>query len=130
MRCVDPGPGARPTHIVDGRALGLANAERKLLKWAVWNVARRPEGFLAPVLSGPDDTIRYDPGCMRPAHKAFEHAAEIWRCALDAAAPLRIDWRAGDAVIVDNRRMLHGRGAARAPDEHRRILERVLVASG
>lgn len=70
--------------------------------------------------------IRYDAGCMRPAHAAFQPAADFLDDAFGCCPLLQVEWAAGDGIVIDNWRCLHGR-AATDIDDSDRTLERVTV---
>lgn len=123
LACVHPGAGARPTLLVDMRAvIGLRPTLTDGLRRARWLVDARPR-FFANALAG---AFRFDAACMRPCDGHAETVADELRETLDAVAPLAMDWRPGDVLAIDNWRFVHGRGASRERDP-RRVLKRVLV---
>lgn len=130
LRCVSPGAAARETLLADTAALQLSAADWALLRRAVYVIddGRSPRRLRSiAVRTGPSrHDIRFDDGCMRPAHPSFAEAGRRFRDALDRNDPIRLVWKEGDAVIIDNRRCLHGRGPSDTPDNDR-ILERVTV---
>jgi hypothetical protein len=116
--------------------MSLSASERVELERAVWHVRSGFNSFLASaLLTGPDpsrDTtgnlrLRYDPGCMSVAAHAFAPAAEILRDAVDALKLTPIQWEPSLGVVIDNHRMLHGRGIPAVRDAGHRLLDRVLV---
>jgi L-asparagine oxygenase len=132
MRCVDPGAGKRPTTIVDSHNIPLLPSERALLHRAIFIVDgddnSRP--FLDSILSdrwGTSSAIRFDEGCMRPAHASFGLASALLKEAMRRRPVASIEWRMDDGVVIDNWRCLHARAISRRHDGDR-LLERVIVA--
>jgi alpha-ketoglutarate-dependent taurine dioxygenase len=127
LHCVNPGSGARPTLLLDTARWRLRAAESRLLTRGLWITAgARP--FLATVLSpifGGFD-IRYDVDCMRPAATSGEEAGALIRRKIRASHTAQVDWIPRMLLVIDNRRLLHSRGDADAPDMNRQ-LGRVLV---
>lgn len=63
---------------------------------------------------------------LRPeGHEAARRVYQLFRTATERAPPRPIRLRPGDALFIDNRRILHGRDAV--SPESRRFLERVWV---
>jgi alpha-ketoglutarate-dependent taurine dioxygenase len=62
---------------------------------------------------------------MRPV-KASSIAAKGLSTAIENAIPFDVAWDVGDILIIDNYRLLHGRGRSTVPDDDRKLI-RVLV---
>jgi len=120
--CENPSSGKRPTLLVDGSELALG-ADSTLFKHVPWLVYRTYRPFYASVLetSSGEIRVRLDEQCMRPTYKT--DLAERFKVFSDAAKRSVIDWTGGDLVIIDNWRMLHGRGPAIAADSDRLLLK-------
>ena len=58
---------------------------------------------------------------MRPAHKT--DLAERLKSFSEEAKRITIDWSEGDLLIIDNWRMLHGRGSAITIDSDRLLIK-------
>lgn len=94
----------------------------------VWKVSG-PTGYFPCSLTfwdGDDKGFRYDPLCMTP----MNHAAKAVSLRLDNSQfeSQEIIWDYGRAVIFDNWRVMHGRGASSADDVGRRKLIRILIS--
>jgi L-asparagine oxygenase len=127
LTCIDPGTGCRPTLLCDGGSWQLTSAERRSLAEGVWKVScTRP--FLCSILSGDDGhgRIRFDADCMIPMTREARLAQGIVAERLEGSGRVEINWVAHDLLVIDNRRILHARGAAQARDVSR-TLQRVLV---
>lgn len=103
--------------------------------WAYDLVTRRPEdppraavshgmflvhagrdSFHVPVLDG--DRWRYDPGCMTPCDERARHVDEYLAAQLACASTW--EWAdAGQALVIDNRAVLHARAAVADGDQDR-----------
>lgn len=80
--------------------------------------------FYATMLTYRQEFIRYDPGCMQPM--TLGASTLMKKLSGKRVEPIvRIDWRPGLAVIIDNWRLLHRRLDARGAQD--RVLLRVSV---
>jgi hypothetical protein len=125
-------PGARsnrPTLVVPLEDLPLDSGELARLRNSVWLVNGGRGRFLSPLLTQFRGAaqIRFDEGCMRPAHNRFVHDGEILKDAIAKAQPARMDWEAGWVLIMDNWQVLHARGTTAEAGDEDRVLERVEV---
>jgi len=120
---------ARPTTFVDSD--GLTNKTRLLQRLATvpWRVTWGDTAFDAPVLTAVSDAsrrFRYDPCCMTVRDRRhMDLAAELD----EELGQLRMTehfWKADSALIIDNWRVLHGRGPSLTADFDR-VLERIVV---
>ena len=69
------------------------------------------------------DGFRYDAGCMVPCDQRARDTAKLYAEG-ESSATIH-EWTSADELLlIDNRRVLHARDAL-APDDHRRVLERV-----
>jgi hypothetical protein len=134
MRCASAGSHKCPTVLADSQRLTLGGTERRDLERAVWKVKAGSRSFLASVvlrstLTPPSSPLRmrYDAGCMNIADAAFAPTAGKLVRWLNELPIDRIHWEPGLTIVVDNWRMLHGRGEG-ADDSGIRELQRVLVA--
>jgi hypothetical protein len=139
MRCVDPGRPQTPTILIDGRRLALHPKELRELERSVWRVRSGFSSFLASAVLRPvaipqsnaadELRLRYDPGCMTVADQSFVEGALILSEAVKKLEPRVVNWEPELALVIDNWRILHGRGTATAANAGARRLERILVAA-
>jgi alpha-ketoglutarate-dependent taurine dioxygenase len=129
MRCVDPGPGGRPTLLVDGARLPLGARQWRDIERAVWWVRSGARSFPASIMtrSHQGTLLRYDRGCMEPSVPEFARVGGVLESAIEASEHIRLTWKPNDVVVVDNWRILHARGAASRLDRGARRLQRILV---
>lgn len=109
--CVNPGDGNRPTNLLDSRMLDFSDADKKSLITSPFVIKNGRRSFFSTILSDDGSHLRFDEGCMKPA-------TANGRSAMDLFAPQRVAqwvtpfyWKPGIILILDNWRMLHGRGA-------------------
>jgi hypothetical protein len=77
---------------------------------------------LVPIRVG--NTIRFDPGCMRPVDRLGVRVFDLFRDSSDRA--FRYSWTKGETILlIDNRRVLHGRDEV--PADATRCLSRVMI---
>jgi alpha-ketoglutarate-dependent taurine dioxygenase len=125
LYCVEPGSGDRPTLLLDLAAMSVD--DRAILARELWVVRYTRQPYLTTVLdqSAKGSLFRYDPACMRPVEERGQSPVILTRV-LNEVRAVRIYWRHAMLLILDNHRLLHGRGAANVADPDRH-LRRVLV---
>jgi L-asparagine oxygenase len=128
--CEQPGRGSRRTLLIDSQAWTFSEREYHVLTQGVWKVA-----FLNPFLATVADSkgngiqLRFDLGCMRPYGRRALAAQEVIMSRLESSQDIEVEWHAGELLVLDNFRMLHARGPAKADDTDR-VLCRILVGGG
>ena len=123
LYCVRPGFTQQPTLLSDLWYTCTTETQRCLTQ-DIWLVYRNANPFLTRIAEKSLDAvrIRFDPECMRPAHRS-NSTSQI----MQQITPNReLIWQQRNLLIVDNHRMLHARGDSPMPDEDRLLL-RVLV---
>jgi alpha-ketoglutarate-dependent taurine dioxygenase len=138
LRCVEPGDEGRPTLVADAHELDLGRRQIREIRRAVWSVKTGLRSFLASALfSRADESavqkitqfgLRYDLGCMRPADPEFAEAATLLATSIRQLPRQSITWEPGLSLILDNWRVLHGRGDGAERDAGVRRLERIAVS--
>jgi len=127
LYCQHPGSGRRPTHLLDSSWL----IERLTLtdRPGSWVVRAGRPAFLAHVAErvGTRIVLRYDAECMFPSGRTSYLEQRQIDEFLKSAAATRIQWRPGDLPVIDNARVLHGRGSSVA-DDRDRVLKRAMIA--
>jgi hypothetical protein len=73
--------------------------------------------------------IRFDQGCMAPADRTGANALRLMAELVAESEPIRVEWRAARAVVIDNWRCLHGRGTMPDGGDPGRRLLRILLNS-
>ncbi|HYG63199.1 MAG TPA: TauD/TfdA family dioxygenase [Thermoanaerobaculia bacterium] len=128
LYCVRPGSGGRTTILLDAaKVFSRISCRRRLGTWVV-KAGRRP--FLCHALWGSppkDFGIRYDRECLFPRGPAAQAEDQLISDFISRSTPTKIVWTEKKLLVVDNLRMLHGRGEAN-DDDRDRWLKRVLVA--
>jgi L-asparagine oxygenase len=127
LYCIEPGRGERTTVLLDGAAIASRLPDvRRPGTWVV-KAGRRP--FLCDVFwrrAQNQVGIRYDRECLFPRGPAALVEEQLIRSFIDTSTPVTIEWARGQLLIIDNHRMLHGRGGSNN-DDRDRWLKRVLV---
>jgi hypothetical protein len=122
LACVSPGSGSRPTLLMDTRRLPLNEHQSSLLHSTPLRVTNGRNSFFTTILSKARLFVRFDPGCMTATTTDGGQALAVlarrnWPDHIET-----IDWESGTVLVIDNWRMLHGRGHADCPDSDRRLL--------
>lgn len=83
-------------------------------------VAASADSFLAPALRATH--LRFDPGCMSPGDPVARAVAEHLKEQSKGADVVTHEWTNPDEVLIlNNRRILHGRAAVKKGDEGREL---------
>lgn len=125
LGCVDPGASSTDTSLLDWPTLSFSSEEQRLLESAPVLVRTGRRSFYSTILSIKRAFIRYDPGCLEAVDDRGRAALRLVEDRLAAGASHRYRWRRGDVLIIDNWRVLHGRGPS-AVRSGRRIA-RILI---
>jgi hypothetical protein len=113
------------TTLLDWRTLGFSSEELRLLEDAPILVRTGRWSFYTAVLPPDRGFLRYDPGCLEAVDERGRAALKLLGDRLALGSPDAHEWRRGDILIIDNWRVLHGRG----PADHSsgRRLARILI---
>ena len=122
LACLCPGDANRPTLILDTARLSLNSSQRGLLHSAPLRITNGRNSFFSTILSKSRQFVRYDPGCMAATTlDGVESLAVLSRHKWQNDVE-NFHWKPGKVLIIDNWRILHGRGQACAPDQNRKLL--------
>ena len=125
LGCINPGSRSATTMLLDWRTLGFSQEELHLLESAPILVRSGRHSFYSTALSPDRAFLRYDPGCLEAVDERGRAALRVVEHRLARGSPDAHEWRLGDILIIDNWRVLHGRGAS-AHGSGRR-LARILI---
>lgn len=122
LACVSPGSGSRPTLLMDTRRLLLNEHQVSLLHSTPLRVTNGRNSFFSTILSKARPFVRFDPGCMTATTPDGGKALAIlarhnWPDYIET-----VYWESGTVVVIDNWRVLHGRGNASCADSDRKLL--------
>lgn len=126
LGCSNVGNGARKTKLLDFKSLSVSKLEIDLLHSTPFRIVNGRNSFYSSVLSTHRDFIRYDPGCMTPTSSSSNKVLEILSEERWGKEIKEIEWKAGNVLIIDNWRILHGRSVAPKKDVDR-LLHRILI---
>ena len=122
LACVFPGSGNRPTFLMDTKRLPLSEQQASMLRSTPLRVTNGRNSFFSTILSKSRSFVRYDPGCMAGITPTGGKTLDIlsrnnWRDDIE-----NIHWETGKVLVIDNWRVLHGRGHAECLDSDRTLL--------
>jgi hypothetical protein len=125
LGCLDAGTSNAATTLVDWRTFGFTSDELGLLEDAPILVRTGRRSFYSTVLPRDHSFLRYDPACVEAVDKRGHSALRLLEQRLSIGSPHVHRWCQGDVLIIDNWRILHGRG----PSDHDtdRCLARILI---
>lgn len=128
LKCVNPGAGNRRTLMIDTWGIDFAKDELNQLTQSLLVVRNGSKSFLAALASRERERLlfRYDLACMKPSSYIDQSALNTLEHRLKVAMRTEITWKAGQCLILDNRRILHSRAVSSINDSDRR-LERIYV---
>jgi hypothetical protein len=116
LACQNRGVVGTETLLLDTSSLPLTEAEIELAKSELFHVRNGRKSFYSSILSPMRPFVRVDPGCLDPASPRGAEALALYDAERWGARVIKIDWRLGDILVVDNWRTLHGRAEARGED--------------
>lgn len=126
LACIDPGPAGRATLLIPLQSLQTWNSVTSKIATGIFRVRNGRRSFYSSIVSPGRPWIRYDPGCMTPESDGSAFAWNAMQGLLDASNPIRVEWQAGDILVLDNWWVLHARDESPSADPTRR-LARVLL---
>ena len=110
LGCIDPGTPSAVTRLLDWQTLPFSPEEQLLLEGAPILVRTGRRSFYSTILSPRRAFVRYDPGCLEAVDERGRAALRLVEQRLAAGALYSHRWRQRDVLIIDNWRVLHGRG--------------------
>jgi hypothetical protein len=125
LGCLDSGTICTETLLLDWRTLAFSSSELDLLAAAPILVRSGKRSFYSTILSQDRSFLRYDPGCLEPVDERGRSALKLVESHLANAYPHAHAWKVGEILVIDNWRLMHGRG--RVNPGRRRSLARILV---
>ena len=126
MTCAELGPVPTPTILLDGWRVLLSEPEASACRRAVFLVRNGRRSFYGSIMDGGREFLRVDPGCMTPLERDGEVALDAFSRGRHEKVLHRHDWKIGEILVIDNWRVLHGRGSGKTT-AHGRILLRAMV---
>nr|WP_244571479.1 TauD/TfdA family dioxygenase [Mesorhizobium carmichaelinearum] len=84
--------------------------ELHLLEGAPILVRTGRRSFYSTILSPDRVFLRYDPGCLEAVDERGQAALRLMERRLAGGSPEVHHWHQGDILVIDNWRVLHGRG--------------------
>jgi alpha-ketoglutarate-dependent taurine dioxygenase len=122
LACVSPGSASRPTLLMDARRLPLSEHQSSVLHSTPLRVTNGRNSFFSTILSKARPFVRFDPGCMTATTPDGANALAIlerqnWPDYIE-----NVQWKPGTVLVMDNWRMLHGRGHGDCSDSDRKLL--------
>ena len=126
MACVDPGPLPAPTVLLDTRAIRLTREQRGALLNAVFLIRNGRKSFYGTISSAGRPFIRFDLGCMEGQSDNCSTAVSGYTDRTATSRTTSYEWTPGKVLVIDNWRMLHGRGVI-GDTQPGRVLRRVMV---
>lgn len=118
----EPGDISPPTVLLDTHVLTLDEDETHALHSASFFIKNGRKSFYSSIKSKDRPFFRFDPGCMHPVSVDGEKAMNALRAERHAENLIQIEWAKNCIVIIDNWRMLHGRGNHEHADPRRSLL--------
>jgi alpha-ketoglutarate-dependent taurine dioxygenase len=123
LACLEVGPLPVPTDLLDSYRMTLSDDNVAACRRAPFLVRNGKRSFYSSIVDEDRQFMRFDRGCMTPCCKQGRTVLE----AFDPRrhAPASHEWKRGDILVINNWRVLHGRGGERtAPG---RVLLRAMI---
>jgi hypothetical protein len=126
LACVSPGPRPTPTFLFDSQSAHLTERENLVCRASVFLIRNGRHSFYGSIKERNRPFVRVDPGCMAPLSDEGNEALRVFQMDRHVNNLHRHNWDAGEILVIDNWRILHGRGYE-APTERGRILLRAMI---
>lgn len=126
IACEDPGPVSTPTALLDSARVKMSEDDDLRCKTEVFLVQNGRQSFYGSILEAGRPFVRLDQGCMRALTRAGNAALRTFDAMPNRMPTYLHSWEAGDILVLDNWRVLHGRGNGGQTSEGR-VLLRALV---
>ncbi len=110
MACAEPGPTPTPTILLDSRVVSLTEYEAVACNSAVFLIRNGRRSFYGSIVAKDRPFIRFDRGCMEPLSPNGAEVGGAFSQVRNADKTYQHDWLRGGVLVIDNWRMLHGRG--------------------
>lgn len=110
LACANPGTVPIPTLLLDTHEVTLSPYEQEIGTTSVCLVLNGRNSFYSSVLSKRRQFIRYDPGCMTALDGKSQKAMGLYSHVARKDYVREVCMDAGDILVLDNWRILHGRG--------------------
>jgi alpha-ketoglutarate-dependent taurine dioxygenase len=122
LYAINPGAGHRTTLLVDGLRIFDLKVNKSKLESAIFKIKNGRYSFITNMIEINKDAtyrIRFDLSCMIPATR--ESIVMLNKCKklIEGQEIIELEWVKGDLLILDNWRMLHGRGSVQVNDDDR-----------
>jgi hypothetical protein len=125
LACECPGYPTVPTVLECFDGLDLSPSDRHRCETAPFLIRNGRRSFYSTISDRSQPFLRFDQGCMTALTDAASDVARvIAACTVNLTV---VEWAAGDILIIDNWRVLHGRGLATSAASPDRRLMRVSV---
>lgn len=122
MGCEEPGDISSPTVLLDTHVLALDEDEIHALYSASFFIKNGRKSFYSSIKSKDRPFFRFDPGCMHPVLVDGNKAINALRAERHVENLIEIEWAKNRIAIIDNWRILHGRGNYNQADPRRSLL--------
>lgn len=113
------------TLLLDWQTIDFSPGEFEMLEGAPILVRSGRSSFYTTILPSDRAILRYDPGCFEAVDARGRAALKLIGDRLAGAVAQSHEWRVGDMLIIDNWRVLHGRGPSNHGSDRR--LARILI---
>ena len=122
LACEVAGRVETPTLLLDTCNLPFSDEEVLVARSATFIVKNGRNSFYASIIDRDRRFLRIDPGCMEPVTEAGISAMSLYQLERNRHRVISFAWKPGDVLIIDNWRVLHGRGNRVAADPRRRLV--------
>ena len=127
LACERPGSTPVPTVLARFSDLQSHIAERGQCESVTFLIRNGRQSFYSTIIDRARPFVRFDPGCMTPicanGQKILATIA-LWGGDVPTTA---VNWQRGDILVIDNWRVLHGRGTTKYVTCQDRSLLRVSI---
>lgn len=119
LACECTGSTPVPTVLAhfDDMAVRIADCER--FETTPFLIRNGRQSFYSTIVDSSRPFVRFDAGCMMPICATGEEVLSAVTLNSSGLPRTEIDWQVGDVLVIDNWRVLHGRGDSAASQDRR-----------
>lgn len=120
LYCKNPGTGERPSYLYDASLLlNIHDDMRFKLSNTIFKVVNGRNSFLSTIYNSDSNFFRFDKNCMKSTDSEGDELLNEIDSLVQENDIKKIAWSEGDLLIIDNWRLLHGRGSSQSEDSER-----------
>ena len=122
LACLSTGGENAPSILLDTKKLSLSDEVEAAVQNAPFYVRNGRKSFYSSIRAKESPFFRFDPGFMEPMTAEAKLAVRSLGADANEEILTKVNWEVGMTIIIDNWRLLHGRGQVTPKGTSRHLL--------